>query len=709
MLRLKWTDSGPPYSRESREWLASYLIRVTSVMAPLLGAFLIYRWYIGALPFNLAASSVLLLPLASLPWLSKYLELETKSLLLLTVSSLNAASSFAASGLVGLGPLLSTVSALMALVFYGNRVFLALLAAIVLAVVASALGHYHLQGPFRSAVDLANPINVFGKAMTITFVLTVLLFGLRGANRLVSEQRDLAKRKGLDLQRALEELRRFIDSANAPIFGVDRKGRVTEWNAMTADIMGYSKEEALGNHLVDTYITEEHKQEVANVLDSALEGRSKANYELPLYSKSGDRIEVLLNATTRRDFEGSIVGVIGIGQDITGFREQEKRLRVAQKMEAVGHLTGGIAHDFNNLLAVIQGNLNIALDPRTSKEDPSFLQECLGDAAAASSDAAKLIRQLLAFTSQQAFQHERVNLRNLISEAIQKAFPIENDGRAISIDIDQGDLTVMVDSPQLESAIMGLLENAEESLDGSGEISVSVAIRNFNGAPDSEYSLPAGEYIVMTVSDDGCGIEESVLLKVLDPFFTTKETGEGAGLGLSVIHGFAKKSGGLLRMRSELGVGTRAELVLPLIRGRVDESEGRAESEYIEFAQQTGTVLVVEDEERLRKLAARHLRSTGFEVIEAGDVEEALAVLARKGDEVDVLFSDIRMPGDLSGRQLAQEVSSLYPGIRTLLTTGYEEESPEASEEGLSPEWKVPVLRKPYSRADLIGAVIALA
>ena len=708
MPRSQWIDSGP-YSRDAREWLANYLIRVTSVLAPLLGLFLLYRWYVGVLNVNLAVLSLVLLPFAALPRFSSRLGLQAKAILLLSVFSINAAALFAVSGLIGLGPLLSTLCALTALVFYGNRAFLILLSAILLAVVSSALGHYVYGGAFSTGVDLSDPINIVGKTITLTVILATLLFSLRGATRLVSDQRDFAKRKSQELQRALIELNQFIDSANAPIFGVDHEGRVNEWNAMTATITGYSKEQAFGKDLVNTYIAEEHRPSVANVIKLALVGEDTVNYELPIYRESGERVEILLNAMARRDFEGSIIGVIGVGQDITAFREQGKRLLQAQKMESIGHLTGGIAHDFNNLLAVIRGNLDLVLDKLGRERDSEFFQECLGDAAAATSDAAKLTTQLLSFASQQSFRYETVNLRKLVSESIRKIAATDDAGTELSVDIDQCDLDVSIDSAQLEDAIASLLGNAKRAIGASGKISFKISIEGFNDGLDSGYSLPAGKYIVITVTDDGCGIEENVLSKVTDPFYTTKSIGEGAGLGLSVVHGFAKKAGGQLRLQSEVDVGTRVDLVLPLVLAEHDQSAGQDEGDEVHVARQSGTVLVVEDEERLRKLASRHLSSTGFDVIEAGNAREALTLLEENKGEVDILLSDIRMPGDLSGRQLAEEVSRLYPGIRMLLTTGYEEEAEQSSDGTRSPKLRVPVLRKPYSRAELIGAVIALA
>lgn len=707
MPRSTWIDPGP-YSRDAREWFANYLIRVTSIVAPVLGAFLLYRSYLGVLDSRIAALAVILLPSAFLPAVLKYVGLQAKALILLSFFTISAATLFAVSGLLGLGPLLSTLCALTALVFYGNRAFVFIVAVIATAVLFSGLGHYFSDSLFKAQVNLDSPINVVGKTITITLVLLTFLFGLRGATRLVSDQRSYTKQKAQELTRALHELDKFIDSANAPIFGVDTEGRVNEWNAMTAEITGYSREEALGKDLVGAYIRGDHKESVSDVLELALAGENTANYELPLYSRSGERIEVLLNAVTRRDFEGSIIGVIGVGQDITAFREQEKRLLQAEKMETVGHLTGGIAHEFNNLLAVIQGNLDLVLDKSGSQNNSELLQECLSDAAEATADATKLTTQLLSYASQQSFRHESVNLRDLVSESIREIAAEFGDGVEFSLDIGQCDFDVLVDSAQLESSIVNLLENATHAVGASGKIALSVSREFFGNPLDSGYSVQAGEYIVVTVTDDGCGIESSLLSKVADPFYTTRNIGEGAGLGLSIIQGFAKKAHGQLRLQSEVGVGTRVDLALPLVGPGQASDEKQAKGGEVHFARQSGRVLVVEDEERLRKLAARHLSATGFEVLEAGNPGEALSLLAERRGEVDILFSDIRMPGDLSGRDLADEVSKLYPDIRTLLATGYEEEDGSTSDQARSLGSKVPVLRKPYSREELIGALIGL-
>lgn len=701
---MPWKKSSP-LSHKTQEWLANYLILVVSVLAPAVGGLLVYRWYIGVMPANLAALAGLLLPFAALAWIRKRLELRTKARILVGVFSISAATTFEASGILGIGPLLSLLASFSVLAFYGNRAFLIALCVLTLALWTSAFAL--LQDPTGLAVDLSTPINLFGRALTMTLILGTLLFAMRGVVFLVSEQTQLAQRTSDDFRTTVSELNLFIDSANAPIFGIDNYGRVNEWNTMAATITGYSKQEVLGKDLINTYIADEYKPSVTNVFERALAGRNTATFEFPLFKKDGQRIEILLNATTRRDTQGAVIGVVGVGQDITSLRQQETLLSQTQKMEALGLLTGGIAHDFNNLLTVITGNLDFALDILDDPDETAPLKDLLKDASEASTDAAYLTGQLLSFASQQAFKLEKVNLHSLISGVLHKASPHLPDGIECSADIEQVDLVVMVDRVQLASALVNLINNARDAIEDSGTITVTARIEQLDAQAAASYPVPSGEYLLLAVGDDGCGIPENSLQRVTDPFFTTKSIGDGVGLGLSMVNGFANQLSGGLRIKSNVDAGTSVEIVIPLIRGEV-ERQPETRKKVTEALQGPGTVLIVEDEARLRSLSVRYLKESGFKVIEAEDGGQALEILAHDADEIDIVFSDIRMPGDMSGRRLVAAVSRLYPSIHLLLTSGYEDEAPDSSDEARSPEWNVPILRKPYSREGLIDALVDL-
>jgi PAS domain S-box-containing protein len=373
------------------------------------------------------------------------------------------------------------------------------------------------------------------------------------------------------------ELTQLIDTANAPIFGIDAVGRVTEWNQTTARISGFEKEEVLGRDLVQDFITEEYKDSVKEVLEKALRGEETANFEFPLYSKDGKRLDVLLNASTRRDLEGNIVGVIGVGQDVSLLKEKENALQQSQKMEAVGQLTGGLAHDFNNLLSIIQGNLR-------------FLQEDLGkvdgditllfdDALSAVDDGIELTGRLLRFSSNR-------NLRPMVqevNEAMEKFYRLMSrtigEKVSLALSLPEERLFVSVDPSQLENALINLVINARDAMPNGGEISVMAEKIDYTEAKRSAKQsgmneLPLQDFIKISVRDQGEGIKPSILDRVTEPFFTTKDVGSGTGLGLSMVYSFMKTSGGFLRINSEVGEGTVVEMYFPSMS---EEKESSAE------------------------------------------------------------------------------------------------------------------------------------
>ncbi|MBC8340213.1 MAG: PAS domain-containing protein [Proteobacteria bacterium] len=652
----------------------SWFTRLLSVTVPLVLVLLLYRWKIGALDSVIApAVVVLMLPLMFLPWAADRVSLRVKAGALLLAFGLSAGFDFASSGIEGIGPLLSLIAGFTAFLFFGNFSFLIVCSLFFVAIWASAFAR--TQGLLVPVVDFDLPVNALGRALPIPLVLGVILYVLRTVVSLLVEQRNLAARNNAWSDMALNELDSFIESANAPIFGIDPNGRINEWNAQAALITGYSKVEALGNNLVETYITDEYKASVSDVLARALAGTNTANYEFPIYSRGGGRVEILLNATTRRDVEGTIVGVMGVGQDITLYREQERRLRQAQKMESVGQLTGGIAHDFNNILTVISANLELAVFEVDNAEEVPAIKELLNDAASAANDGAYLTSQLLSFASLQSFKLDSFNLQTLVSDIIRKASATFPSGIKCSVRIESDDITVMVDRVRLESSILNLLTNASAAIENRGSISVLCQTKQFRKSEEAaDHGVPVGEYIVISVSDDGCGISESLLDQVKDPFFTTKGVGAGTGLGLSMVDSFATKLGGGLRIQSTVGLGTIVTILIPLVRSEAGTPIEKANAQQrTSVPQEAKTVLVVEDEARIRKITVRYLVSGGFRCIEAGDAAQALAILAAEAEGIDILFSDIRMPGDMTGRDLAAEVARLYPRIKTGLTTGYDQ------------------------------------
>jgi PAS domain S-box-containing protein len=528
------------------------------------------------------------------------------------------------------------------------------------------------------------------------------IVGVIGVGQDITE----VKRLQLESERSAAELTQLIDTANAPIFGIDPEGRVNEWNQSAVAISGFDKAEVMGRDLVVDFITEEYKASVQEVFDKALLGEDTANFEFPLYTKDEQRVEVLLNATTRRNADGNIVGVIGVGQDITVLREKELALQQSQKMEAVGQLTGGIAHDFNNLLSIIQGNLRFLQEDIGKTDDD--IKHLFEDALSAVDDGSELTERLLRFSSNRNLQPtmQGVNI------TIEKFYRLMSRtiGEKISLDLKlaEEEVFVRVDPSQLDNSLINLVINARDAMPKGGEIIIMAELISYTEATRvaKQYDvndLPNQEFVKVSVRDQGEGIEPDIIDRITEPFYTTKDVGAGTGLGLSMVYSFMKASGGFLRINSTVGEGTIVEMYFPSMKEHKNTlaEEVATSSESI----LSKTILVVEDEPRVRRVAIRTLRGLNYKTIEAENADMAISII-ESGKKIDLVFSDILMPGEMDGRMLGDWVKEHYPEIKVVLTSGYSKGKADVKtplgDENLT---KYPIVRKPYrlnALADII-------
>ncbi len=369
-----------------------------------------------------------------------------------------------------------------------------------------------------------------------------------------------------------------------------------------------------------------------------------------------------LLCTERKTADGYTVG---IRTDITEIKLAGEQLRQAQKMEAVGQLTGGVAHDFNNLLGVIIGNLDALADGIT--ENDAF-RSYVDAATAAALNGAELNRQLLAFSRQQALSPKVINLNDSVSSML--GILRRTLGETIEIEAKQSAAlwSCEVDPAQVESAVLNLAVNARDAIPEGGKLTIETA----NVHLDEEYAatqseVVPGEYVVLSMTDTGCGMDQRTLEHAFEPFFTTKDVGKGSGLGLSMVFGFAKQSGGHVTLYSELGQGTTVKLYLPRVRRDIDAPAKvptnlpSAEGE---------TVLVVEDDPDLQKLVVAMISGLGYEVIAANDGKSALEAVA-KARHIDLLLTDVILPGGMNGPEIARAVSEKNPGLKVLMMSGY--------------------------------------
>jgi PAS domain S-box-containing protein len=392
--------------------------------------------------------------------------------------------------------------------------------------------------------------------------------------------------------------------------------------------------------------------------------------------------------------DGKPVRIAGVVSDVTDRRLIDEQLRQAQKMEAIGQLTGGVAHDFNNLLMVIAGSLDL-LESRLDGDAKTI--RYLSTARHGVERGAKLNQQLLAFARRQDLRTESVDIgallrsfENLLDRAIGETI-------AVTIKDPPALLHARTDPHQLETAILNLAINARDAMPQGGTLTVSTGLRSVRAKTAALNNTVAGDYVVISVADTGSGMSADVISKVFEPFFTTKEVGKGTGLGLSQVYGFAKQSGGFVTIDSVVGEGTVISIHLPSAQAPEASTEERVA---IREVKGQGTVLVVEDDDDVREIASSMLRDLGYMVFEADRGKKALTLLD-SGAPIDLVFTDVIMPGEVGGIELAREINAHYKHIPVLLTSGYTAQrfQTDDMDEGLQ------ILRKPYNRVDLSLAV----
>jgi PAS domain S-box-containing protein len=534
-----------------------------------------------------------------------------------------------------------------------------------------------------------------GRTIDVEIVSYALQFRQRAAALVVARDITNSKRAEEALRESEAASRGVLDSALDAYIRMDEAGRITEWNLMAEQTFGWARSEAVGSLLDKILIPpaqrKAHRRGLARFLATGEAPILNRRIEVQALHRNGKEFPVEITILAVRTNKGQVFSAFL--RDLTEKKQAEAHLRQAQKMEAVGQLTGGIAHDFNNLLTVIIGNLELA---GTQDADDPFLASCTKQALAAAERGASLTHRLLAFSRQQALQPMRTDLKEMIGGMISLLRRTLGEDIEIEVRLAEGLWPELADKSQAESALLNLAINARDAMPDGGKLTIEAS----NVTLDAEYAernaeVEPGDYVMLAVTDTGTGMPPEVVERAFDPFFTTKEIGKGTGLGLSMIYGFAKQSGGHLKIYSELGHGTTVRLYLP----RATPVQAKPSAPPVAEKDTCGneTILVVEDEEAVRKLVVRNLQSMGYRVIEAADAVQAAELL--RGDEpIDLLFTDVVLPGGMTGRQLADEARALRPDMQVLFTSGYTQNS--IVHQGKL-DTGVHLLSKPYRRNDL--------
>ena len=526
----------------------------------------------------------------------------------------------------------------------------------------------------------------------------------------------------------------FFESAPDAIVVVDPQGLIVQANSQVQAMFGYLHKELIGKP-VEILLPERFRDKhVSHRMHFAAQPRTRAmGAGLELYGRRKDRsefpVDIMLSAEKSLRKNLVIAAIRDVSEqkqaehalrearrqlalkveqgtreltevnralrdEVAGRTRAEEALLQAQKLEAVGQLTGGVAHDFNNLLTVISGNLQML---RERVAHAPVLNELAEAAANAATRGAELTRKLLAFSRRQPLQPQEVDVGDLVQNMTEMLRRTLGESIRIETAVRPGFAKAVADPGGLENALLNLALNARDAMPQGGRLTIETA----TVAPDvesviRESDMAPGEYVMLTVTDTGSGMPPEVMKRAFEPFFTTKGAGKGSGLGLASVYGFVKQSGGHVKIYSELSRGTTVQLYLPQARG-YDEALAQ-DYAFRDTPQADGeTVLLVEDDESVRNLASAFLRDLGYVVLEAADAKQALAEL-EKGRSIDLLFTDLVMPGGMNGLELGREALRRRPAVKVLYTSGYIENS--MVQDGKLDSSKQ-LISKPYTREAL--------
>jgi PAS domain S-box-containing protein len=523
---------------------------------------------------------------------------------------------------------------------------------------ADAPGELHGAGIWRHRTEDGSIIlvEITGQPLVFDGRAACLIGAADVTARVRSEQEIKRQRDRLQVQAEL------INQSNDAIIGCSAEGVIAGWNGGAEKLYGWTPSEAVGRQLTELLQTD---PETAGEIGGALREQGKWEGELAQSRRDGRRLTVDSRQVVLRDTAGGLTGVLAINRDITDRRYLEEQLRQSQKLESVGQLAGGVAHDFNNLMTIVSGYANMVLED-LPEGDP--LRESLGEISLAATRATALTRQLLTFSRRQARRASDFDLNHVVRDLEKLLRRWIGEDIVLILALDSHPTVVHADRSHIEQVILNLVINARAAMPNGGNVTVETARVDVDVAWASTHiALSSGKYVELRVSDTGHGMSAEVQARCFEPFFTTKEPGRGTGLGLSTVYGIVKQSEGSIFVQSEPGVGTSFHVYLPA----VDRMAGQVEA--ARPAAALGgheTILVVEDEEGVRKYVQEALERKGYRVLTAANGREALEITRSTAETIDLLLTDMVMP-EMGGVELAEAFHQLRPSVPVLHMSGY--------------------------------------
>ena len=459
-------------------------------------------------------------------------------------------------------------------------------------------------------------------------------------------------------------LRSILDSSsNIAIISTDPDNNILFWNKGAENILGYRAEAVVGLQTIDIlYPGDEEKRKVAEMRSKVLKDKVSVNFEIQEATSDGRKIWVNLNLSPRFDDRGNVVGILGIGEDISERKSLASQLHQAQKMKSIGTLAGGLAHDFNNLLMGIQGNASLML-LETDPQSPHY--EKLKNIEQYVQSGTDITRQLLGFARGGRYEVKATDLNRLIRKSLE-IFGRTKKEITIRSHFQKDLWAAEVDRGQINQVLLNIYVNASQAMAGGGTMSVETKAADIKDANAELLDIDAGKYVIISITDSGIGMDSVTQQRIFDPFFTTGRMGMGTGLGLASAYGIIRNHGGIITVESAKGEGTTFNIYLPASDKKVIKEEVKDEK----IMKGTETVLLVDDEDMIIDVGSLMLKEMGYRVLIAKNGEEALRIYRKKKDEIDIVILDIIMP-DMGGGMTYDRLRHINPHVKVLLSSGY--------------------------------------